>query len=296
MREMTHRNVLIAGGGSGIGRACAHALAAAGANVVIADPGVSVGGQAEPDDPAARVADDIRRLGGSAVGLRMGIGDVADGERLVAACTEKAGALDALVVPAVVLREGDVDVLDQDDWDAVLRVGLTGVFGLLRAAVPGMKARGRGRVVTFTSRSGLEGRPGAANYAATKMGIVGLTRSVANELAPYGIAANCIAPRAHTRASDHVVRRMLDPAAATDRLATIGAPEDVAPLAVHLASEACQVTGRVFWCAGGELAEYPQPVPITLVAQDGPLTVEDVAAAVSGNAGSIDRGALDRAV
>jgi NAD(P)-dependent dehydrogenase (short-subunit alcohol dehydrogenase family) len=206
----------------------------------------------------------------------MAIGDVADGERLIAHALEVLGTVDAIVSPAIVLRDRMVYNLSQLDWDLVLKVNLTGVFGLVRAAIPHMRAAGHGHIVTFTSGAGIEGRAGTSNYAAAKMGVVGFTKSVAKEVERHGIRVNCIAPRARTRASQFVAADR-SPIAEPLHFAALGDPKDVAQLVLYLASEECSVTGRVFACSGSYLGVYPDFVPVALSDSGEPLTHERVA-------------------
>lgn len=280
---MRDRRVLVAGGGRGIGRACAELLATHGASVMVADPSVSLGGSERTGDAAAEVARAIRDRGGDALHTPLGIGDLEDGRRLVALCLERWGALDAVVVPAMVLRDRMVWNLSQEDWDMVVRTNLSGVFGLVAAAVPTMRGRGYGRIVTFTSRAGIQGTPGTANYSAAKMGVIGLVNTVAKEVERYGIRINCVAPRAQTRASGHALGERPAEGAALD-YATLGAPEDVALLVQYLASERCEVTGRTFTCSGRELGIYPPPEAVPLSDGRTPMTYDRLHAWIGAHA------------
>lgn len=273
--------MLVAGGARGIGFACAQRLAQAGARVVIADPGSTVAGEAGELGAAAAAAAQITEAGGTAFAVEEGIGDIEDGERIVAACREHLQRIDAAVVPATVLRDARLERMSAWDWEAVLHVNLTGLFGLVRALAPVMREQRYGRIVTFTSRSGIEGRgDGAANYAAAKMGVIGLTKSVAKELGPDGVLANSVAPRARTRSSEATAERLQTTGRMVD-LSAVGAPEDIANLVLYLASPACEANGRVFWSSGSQLGLFPEQVATQLADGDSPLGVDDVARLVS---------------
>lgn len=283
MRFVEGCAVVVAGGGRGIGRACSELLAAHGARVLVADPGVdSDGTGADQGAAATAVAAAIRAAGGEAVGIADGIGSFADGDRIVARCLEEFGAVDAVLAPAAVLRDRMIFNMREDEWRTVVDVNLSGVFGLVRAASILMRQQRAGRIVTFTSAAGLEGRAGTTNYAAAKMGIVGLTKSAALDLAKYGVRVNCISPRANTRLTRHVAATQPQDADKPIATAALGGPDDIAPLAVYLASERCQVSGKIFYCGGGHLAIYDDFVPARDVVAEDHLGVAATAELVEG--------------
>lgn len=277
--------VVVAGGGRGIGRACSILLAAHGADVLVLDPGVEQDGTVVTNDAvAADVAAEIIRAGGRAVGVADSVGSFADGDRIITRCLDEFGRLDAVLAPAAVLRDRMVFNMTEEDWRIVLDVNLSGVFGLVRAACRVMRAQRRGRIVTFTSVAGLEGRAGTSNYAAAKMGVVGLTKAVALDMKKYDVRVNCISPRADTRLTRRVAatRPATRPLGISSAWAgnTLGAPEDIAPLAVYLASGRCQATGRVFYSAGGEVGVYPDFLPIRIAHVNETLDVDATATVI----------------
>lgn len=270
------RAAVVAGGGRGIGRACSLALASSGARVLVVDPGVSPDGGGDDDSVAFAVADEITSLGGTALGAADAIGSFADGERIISRCVAEFGSVDSVLAPAGILRDRMVYNLSEDDWRAVVEVNLSAVFGLVRAACIQMRRQRSGRIVTFTSAAGLEGRAGTSNYAAAKAGIVGLTKGVARDMEQYGVRVNCIAPRANTRLTRHVQASGSPGAGARFDAETLGAPEDVARLAAYLASELCRTSGSVFFCGEGKIGIYAAFIPAQVVAADG-VTVDEIA-------------------
>ncbi|MEV7070985.1 SDR family oxidoreductase [Streptomyces sp. NPDC093990] len=251
------RVVVVTGAGRGLGRAHALAFAAEGARVVVNDLGVGLDGTPDPDSPAFLVAEEIRAAGGEAVAHG---GDIATSDgaaSLVRAALEAYGRLDTLVNNAGFLRDRMLVNLDEDDWDAVLRVHLKGHFLPLKHAAAHWRAETKAgrtpvaRIVNTSSSAGLLGSVGQGNYSAAKAGIVGLTLVAAAELARYGVQVNAIAPAARTRMTERTFAdAMAAPADGFDAMA----PENVSPLVVWLGSAAAAgVTGRVFEAEGGRI-------------------------------------------
>ncbi|WP_031483489.1 SDR family oxidoreductase [Streptomyces bicolor] len=260
------RVVVVTGAGRGLGRAHALAFAAEGAKVVVNDLGVGLDGTpgagdsargATAESLALRVVEEIRAAGGEAIAHG---GDVATGAgaaSLVAAALETYGRLDTLVNNAGFLRDRMLVNLDEDDWDAVVRVHLKGHFLPLKYAAAHWRAEAKAgrmpdaRIVNTSSGAGLLGSLGQGNYSAAKAGIVGLTLVAAAELARYGIRVNAIAPAARTRMTERTfAESMAAPAAGFDAMA----PENVSPLVVWLGSAGSEgVTGRVFEAEGGRI-------------------------------------------
>ncbi|MGW7045606.1 SDR family oxidoreductase [Streptomyces avermitilis] len=251
------RVVIVTGAGRGLGRAHALAYAAEGAKVVVNDLGVGLDGAPGPDSSAGQVVDEIRAAGGEAVAHGGDIATSAGAASLVAAALETYGRLDTLVNNAGFLRDRMLVNLEEDDWDAVLRVHLTGHFLPLRHAAAHWRAETkagrtpRARIVNTSSGAGLLGSVGQGNYSAAKAGIVGLTLVAAAELARYGVQVNAIAPAARTRMTERAFAgTMAAPDAGFDAMA----PENVSPLVVWLGSAASAgVTGRVFETEGGRI-------------------------------------------
>lgn len=251
------RVVVVTGAGRGLGRAHALAFAAEGARVVVNDLGVGLDGTPDPDSPAARVVAEIREAGGEAVAHGGDIATGAGAASLVATALETYGRLDTLVNNAGYLRDRMLVNLDEDDWDAVMRVHLKGHFLPLKHAAAHWRAETKAgrtpvaRIINTSSGAGLLGSVGQGNYSAAKAGIVGLTLVAAAELARYGVQVNAIAPAARTRMTEHTFAETM---AAPDSGFDVMAPENVSPLVVWLGSGASAgVTGRVFEAEGGRI-------------------------------------------
>ncbi|MFE9856235.1 SDR family oxidoreductase [Streptomyces sp. NPDC005780] len=252
------RVAVVTGAGRGLGRAHALALAAEGAKVVVNDLGVGLDGSGSGTGPAQQVVKEIRAAGGEAVAHN---GDIATSEgaaSLVAAALDSFGRLDTLVNNAGFLRDRMLVNLDEDDWDAVMRVHLKGHFLPLKHAAAHWRAEAKAgrmpaaRVVNTSSGAGLLGSVGQGNYAAAKAGIVGLTLVAAAEMGRYGIQVNAIAPAARTRMTEATFAETM--AAPGEGAFDAMAPENVSPLVVWLGSAASAgVSGRVFETEAGRI-------------------------------------------
>jgi NAD(P)-dependent dehydrogenase (short-subunit alcohol dehydrogenase family) len=251
--------VIVTGAGRGLGRAHALAFAAQGAKVVVNDLGVALDGTGPAAGPAEQVAAEIRRGGGEAVAHAGDIATTQGAASLVATALDTYGRLDTLVNNAGFLRDRMLVNLGEDDWEAVVRVHLTGHFLPLKHAAAHWRAEAKAgrmpeaRMVNTGSGAGLLGSVGQANYSAAKAGIVALTLVAAAELRRYGVLANAVAPAARTRMTERAFAETMAAPGDADAFDAM-APENVSPLVVWLGSAASAgVTGRVFETEGGRI-------------------------------------------
>ncbi|MFC8199733.1 SDR family oxidoreductase [Streptomyces sp. NPDC057298] len=251
------RVVIVTGAGRGLGRAHALAFAAEGARVVVNDLGVGLDGSPGADSPARQVVEEISAAGGEAVAHAGDIATTEGAASLVHTAVDAFGRLDTLVNNAGFLRDRMLVNLDEDDWDAVMRVHLKGHFLPLKHAAAHWRAQAKAgrvpqaRVVNTSSGAGLSGSVGQGNYSAAKAGIVGLTLVAAAEMGRYGVQVNAIAPAARTRMTEAAFAQAM---AAPDSGFDAMAPENVSPLVVWLGSAASAgVTGRIFETEGGRI-------------------------------------------
>ncbi len=239
--DLTGRVALVTGSTRGIGRAIAESLAASGARVAVAGR----------DETRAREA--AAAIAPTARGFSCDVSDSASVAALVEAVEKEFGSLDILVNNAGITRDNVLFRLKDDDWDAVLHANLRGAFAAIRAAARGMMKRRWGRIINISSVVGLVGNKGQANYAASKAGLVGLTKSVAKELASRNVLANVVAPgfieTEMTAGMTAEARAALSQQIPLERL---GTPGDIAGVVTFLASEhAAYITGQVFVVDGG---------------------------------------------
>jgi NAD(P)-dependent dehydrogenase (short-subunit alcohol dehydrogenase family) len=261
--------VLVTGGGRGIGRECALLAAKEGASVVVNDLGASVGGgDLGSAGPAEEVAAEIRAMGGQAVSNSDSVSAMNGVKAMVEQAMDTFGGLHSVVNPAGILRDGMFHKMPDEDWDAVIEVHLRGAYNVTRATVEHFRNQGEGSYVLFTSTSGLIGNIGQANYAAAKLGVMGLSRIIAMEGAIKSVRSNIIAPFAWTRMIATIPVKDEASAARVERMKNGMRADQVAQLAVALASpEAHAVSGQVFAVRGNEIVLFDQPRPVRSVSR-----------------------------
>ena len=277
LKLLEGKAVVVTGAGGGIGRDFALALAAAGAAVVVNDIGTSVKGEGQDAGPAAKVCDEIRQLGGKAVPSTDSVAQWESANRIVQCALDSFGRIDAVINNAGILRDRFFFNMSVEEWRAVIDVHLNGSFYVARAAAPHFKSQESGAYVHMTSTSGLIGNLGQANYSAAKLGIVGLSKSIALDMAKYHVRSNCIAPFAWSRMIGSIPTETEDQKARVEKLKTMETAK-IAPLAVFLCSERAKgVTGQIFAVRAAELFLMSQNRPLRSVHRAGGWTPETIA-------------------
>ena len=288
MTRLDGRVAIVTGAGRGIGRSVALLLAQCGAAVVVNDLGAALDGSGADSGPAQQVVNEIAEAGGKAVANGADVSDHAAAEGLIRDAIEGFGRLDVVVNVAGILRDRMVFNMAEQEWDDVIRVHLKGAFNTTKFASAHWRSlreeTAQNRIINFTSVSGLHGAPGQPNYAAAKMGIVGLTWSSARALGKYGVTVNAISPGAATRMTDSVP---------TDRRRTRPevdewSPDNVAPIVAYLASERSGwITGRIIHSSGYEVSLYSNPEPVVRIVGTGPWQPDALAEQVERSFGPL---------
>jgi NAD(P)-dependent dehydrogenase (short-subunit alcohol dehydrogenase family) len=254
--------VLVTGAGRGIGRDFALALAREGAKVVVNDLGGTEKGEGADRTPAMEVVGDIKAMGGEAIANYDSVTSFEAAQNMVEQAIKAFGKLDGVINNAGILRDVIFHKMTEDDWDAVLNVHLKGSFNVSRAAATHFRERGQGAYVHMTSTSGLVGNFGQANYAAAKLGIVGLSKSIALDMQRFGVRSNCISPFAWSRMIGTIPITDEAQKERIERLKQM-TPAKIAPVAVALMSDrAKDVTGQIFAVRNNEIFLMSQSRPI----------------------------------
>ena len=261
--------VIVTGAAGGIGKECALLAAREGARVVANDLGGSVAGGDEGDaGPAEKTAQEIRAAGGQAVSNSDSVSNMAGVRAMVEQARDEFGGLHAIINPAGILRDKMFHKMDDADWDAVIEVHLRGAYNVSRASIELFRDQEEGSYVHFTSTSGLIGNIGQANYAAAKLGVMGLSRIIAMEGALKNVRSNIIAPFAWTRMIATIPVKDEAAVQRIERIKTKMRADQVAQLAVALASPGSKETsGQIFAVRGNEVVLFNQPRPVRSVAR-----------------------------
>jgi NAD(P)-dependent dehydrogenase (short-subunit alcohol dehydrogenase family) len=272
------KTAIVTGAGRGIGRGIAMLLAKEGARVVVCDIGASLQGEGSDTWPAQETVDVIKKTDGEAIASTLSITEPKNAEAIVKMALEAFGRIDILVNNAGILRDVIFHKMSWSDWSDVIAVHLNGAFNMSRAVAPLFREQNSGAFVHMTSTSGLVGNFGQANYMAAKLGIMGLSRGIALDMARFNVRSNCIAPFAFTRMIESIPtqseqdKRRLE---AFQRMT----PEKIAPLAVFLCSDAASgITGQILSVRNNEIYLFNQPRPVKTIHRAGGWTPEQIAA------------------
>lgn len=242
--ELSEKVALVTGGAQGIGKAIALLLAGNGADVAVSDINF---------EKAQETADEVRQMGRSSLALGANVADVKDVERMMDAMVERFGRIDILVNNAGITRDRLILRMTEEDWDAVLAVNLKGTFNCTKAAIRHMSKQRSGKIVNIASVVGAMGNAGQANYAASKAGVIGLTKTIAREFAGRGINVNAIAPGyIQTPMTDAIPEKAKEELKRLIPMERLGQPEDVARAVLFFVSESSSyITGQVLHVNGG---------------------------------------------
>jgi NAD(P)-dependent dehydrogenase (short-subunit alcohol dehydrogenase family) len=265
---------VVTGAARGVGREVAMLMAKHGARVVVNDYGGTEVGTGSDRKPADEVVEEIRKAGGEAVANYDSVATMAGGQAIVKTAVDAFGRVDIVVNNAGILRDRMIFNMTEEEWDAVINTHLKGTFAVTRAAAPLMREQKWGRVINMTSTSGLIGNVGQANYAAAKLGIFGLTKATALDMARYNVTANCISPFAWTRMIGTIPTETDVQKARVEKIKKLS-PAHIAPVAAFLASDTAKdITGQVFGVRGKEIMLFSHERPIMRVHHHEGWTVE----------------------
>src|SRR5262245_10547473 len=253
---------IVTGAGGGIGREMALTLGAAGAKVVVNDVGASLAGEGADQGPAERVVGEVRGRGGAAAASTDSVSTWAGANRIVQTALDAFGRVDVVVNNAGILRDGLFHKRTVEDWEAVIQVHLMGSFYVSRAAATHFRDQESGVYIHMTSTSGLIGNIGQANYAAAKLGIAALSKSIALDMQRFHVRSNCISPFAWSRMIASIPAETPEARARVAKLQRMDAGK-IAPSALFRASHAAKDgTGQVFAGRANEVLVMSQAGPV----------------------------------
>jgi NAD(P)-dependent dehydrogenase (short-subunit alcohol dehydrogenase family) len=269
--------IVVTGSGNGVGREFALALAAEGAKVVVNDIGTSVTGEGTDAGPAQKVVDEIKAAGGQAVANTDSVSEWDSANRIIKTAIDAYGRIDGVINNAGILRDRFFFNMSVEEWKLVIDVHLNGAFYMSRAAAPYFKSQNSGAFIHMTSTSGLLGNNGQANYAAAKMGLLGLSKIIALDMAKFNVRSNCIAPFAWSRMTSSIPTDTPEQLARVEKVKRME-PRKIAPLAVYLMSDQGKdVNMQVFGVRANEIYLFSQNRIIRSVHNGNGWTPESIA-------------------
>ena len=274
---MDGKVVVVTGAGGGVGREIAIMMASEGAKVIVADIGASLAGSGGSSTPAEQTKALIEQRGGAAEVCTESVAGWGSAQKIIQSALDHYGRIDAVVNNAGILRDGIFHRMTEDDWLQVISVHLNGSFFVSRAAAEHYRKQESGAFVHITSTSGLIGNLGQANYAAAKLGITALSKSIALDMARYNVRSNCLSPWAWSRMTSSIPTTTPEQAAAVEKLKKM-TPDKNAPLAVYLCSDAAKdVSGQVFGTRMHEIYLFSSPRPVRIMHRAEGWTPESIA-------------------
>ncbi len=277
-KMLAGKSIIVTGAGRGIGREIALMAAQHGASVLVNDLGGSAEGDGGDGTVAEQVVEEIRKAGGKAIANGDSVTDPEGCERMVKSAVQAFGRIDCVVNNAGILRDRIFHRMSVVDFDAVIKVHLYGSFYMSKAAAPYFKEQEGGSFVHFTSTSGLIGNFGQANYSAAKMGIIGLSKSIALDMAKFKVRSNCVSPFAWSRLIGTIPVDTPEQKARVERIQNTMTAAKIAPLCVFLGSDAAKdVSGQIFAVRKDEIFLMSQSRPIRTAHKDGGWTPEAIA-------------------
>lgn len=269
--------VLVTGAGRGIGQAMAVMCAAQGARVIVNDLGGSVEGEGADLSPAEETVQMIRNAGGEAIANGESVSDPAGAQRMVEMALDNFGQIDGIINNAGILRDRIFHRMPHHDWEAVIEVHLMGSFNVSKAAAGHFRSQESGAYVHFTSTSGLIGNLGQSNYAAAKLGIMGMSKSIALDMARFNVRSNCISPFAWSRMIGSIPTDTADQQERVEKIKQM-TPAKIAPMAAYLLSDAAKdVSGQIFGVRNNEIFLFSQPRPVRAVQRSEGWTPQTIA-------------------
>ena len=294
-KSLQDKVIIVTGAGRGIGRGIAMLCAAEGAKVVVNDPGGSTDGAGSSAAPAEEVVEEIRKLGGTAVANFDSVAEALPAANIIKTAVDTYGRLDGVVNNAGILRDAIFHKMSIDAFESVIKVHLMGSFYTSHAAARLFKEQESGAFVHFTSTSGLIGNFGQANYSAAKLGIVGLSKSIALDMSRFHVRSNCVSPFAWSRMIGTIPAETEAEKARVARMQQMG-PEKIAPLVAYLLGDAAKdVTGQIFAARMNEIFLMGQSRPLRSVHREGGWTPQTIAEhgmqALKGSFYKLDRSA-----